>query len=195
MPVCAVPTCSTTHRATDKTLYRFPKDINYARLWIRCCMRRDSFNTKTAFICSLHFADEAYQRDINHDVLGFSSKKNLRKDAVPTLLLPSLRMFSNEMIEAHKYSLFMDEIPTLSPSSFSKNFRLDFFSCPRINKGRVKLHQSYMKNRSSTISLDNPPDTPYYISNGKEDIVVECVQNTEVPSSVPKEKSSNEEKM
>lgn len=178
MPVCAVPTCATTHITTDKTLYRFPKDINYARIWVRCCMKKEYFNTKTAYICSLHFADEAYQRDINHDMLGYSSKKNLRKDAIPTLQLPSLRMFRKSTMESHSSdSLPMDVLPSLSPKNFLKNIEFDFLACPRVKKTRVKCCYSYMKYRTKSISVNDTAEAPVNNESKpteKNDIIVEC---------------------
>lgn len=181
MPVCAVPTCATTHRAVDKTLYKFPKDTNYARIWVRCCMKKDSFNTKSAFICSLHFSDEAYQRDINHDILGYSSKRNLRKDAVPTLQLPSLRMLRKNSIESLKsegVSLLLDAIPSLSPKSSIKDTELDMFSCPRIHKFHVKFYHS-MKYRTNSISSVHCSDTSFDSSAQKDDVSAECALEKE----------------
>lgn len=180
MPVCAVPTCATTHRAVDKTLYRFPKDTNYARIWVRCCMKKDSFNTKSAFICSLHFSDEAYQRDINHDILGYSSKRNLRKDAVPTLQLPSLRMLRKNSIESLKsegVSMLLDAIPSLCPKSSIKDTELDIFSCSRIHKFNVKLYNS-MKYRTKSISSVRS-DTSFDFAEQKDNVSAECALEKE----------------
>lgn len=190
MPVCAVPTCATTHRAVDKTLYRFPKNAKYARIWVRCCMKKDSFNTKNAFICSSHFADEAYQRDISHDVLGYSSKKTLRKDAIPTLQLPSLRMFCENNVETEDSSLLVNVIPILSPKSFLKNIQFNFFNYSRINKNRTKFHHTNGKCCSNSAPPDNSPVTNLDLLS--EDVCVDyklTLDKNEHKSKQPKSES------
>lgn len=170
MPVCAVPTCATTHRATDKTLFKFPKDANYARIWARCCLKKDSFTTKSAYICSLHFADDAYKRDINHDVLGCQAKRNLRKDAVPTLLLPSLGMLkknSFESLGSEDVPMLIDSISSVSPKCCTDDIKLNLFNCTRIHKFHVKFHHPYMKYRLNAISSHNCSDTSSVCSKQK----------------------------
>lgn len=181
MPICAVSTCTTTHRTADKnvTMYKFPKDYNYARIWVRSCMKKDSFNTKSAFICSLHFSAEAYQRDINHDLLGLASKRTLRKDAVPTLQLPSMGMLRKNSVETFKtenvtsyykaekggypeegISLLIDLMPGLSPKSFLyPKTSFDFFCCSRKNKCRTKLYTMKMKAPAETARIIHSSDS------------------------------------
>lgn len=204
MPICAVPMCASTHRSAGKsvTLYRFPKDSNYARIWVRCCLKKDTFNTKSAYICSLHFAAEAFQRDINHDLLGFSSKKNLRKDAVPTLQLPSLGMLRKNTMEILRTEdltsyynsekggypedgvKLLDLMPELSPKSFlTRKISSDFFHSSRKIKRRSKSLTMYMNSSESTaVQMSD--------SSENRDTDTECISESTSNS----ELKSNEER-
>lgn len=92
MPQCAVVTCCNSHRKTKgKSIryHRFPSDATTRAQWIRACGKQ-SFNTLTARICSRHFSEKSYERDVQHELLGLPSRSRLRKGAVPNLFVPGI---------------------------------------------------------------------------------------------------------
>lgn len=91
MPQCAVITCSNSHRKTKGAsvrYHRFPSDMATRAQWVRVC-GKTSFNTSTARICSRHFTDKSYERDVQHELLGLPARSRLKKGAVPILHLPN----------------------------------------------------------------------------------------------------------
>ncbi|XP_055387879.1 uncharacterized protein LOC129616308 isoform X2 [Condylostylus longicornis] len=102
MVICAVFNCNSN---SDKKLkrnmndssfketkfFRFPKNKEIAKIWIQKCGRKDKFNIQSSYICSKHFVQEHYRRNLQHELLNYSPKnsKKLKDDAVPTENLPS----------------------------------------------------------------------------------------------------------
>jgi hypothetical protein len=64
--------------------HRFPKDPIIRKKWIDACMRKDSFNPDSSCVCSNHFVDEDYDRDLRNELLGLPQKRKLKKEAVPS---------------------------------------------------------------------------------------------------------------
>lgn len=90
---CAVRHCinSNQMKSFNKEImfHRFPKDKGILEKWIQLCGR--TFNCKTSHICSIHFTKNDYTFDaIINDFLssyGFSSRKQLKRTAVPSQFL------------------------------------------------------------------------------------------------------------
>ncbi|XP_055372764.1 uncharacterized protein LOC129606452 [Condylostylus longicornis] len=96
MVICAVFNCNSN---SDKKLkrnmndssfkqtkfFRFPKNKEIAKIWIQKCGRKDKFNIQSSYICSKHFVQEHYRRNLQHELLNYSPKnsKKLKDDAVP----------------------------------------------------------------------------------------------------------------
>lgn len=90
MPQCAVISCNNTHRKTkggSVRYHRFPGDAGTRARWVRACGRH-VHNCSTARVCSRHFSDESYERDVQHELLGLPTRCRLRKGAVPDANLP-----------------------------------------------------------------------------------------------------------
>lgn len=70
--------------------FRFPKNPSYAKIWMQKCSRKDKFNIKNSFICSKHFTNIHYIRNLQHELLNYSPKnsKKLKPDAIPSENLP-----------------------------------------------------------------------------------------------------------
>jgi hypothetical protein len=47
-------------------------------------MRKYSFNPDSSCVCSNHFVDEDYDRDLRNELLGLPQKRKLKKEAVPS---------------------------------------------------------------------------------------------------------------
>ncbi|KAK0089888.1 hypothetical protein PV325_004911 [Microctonus aethiopoides] len=97
MPQCAVATCRNSHRRTRGRrirYHRFPQIPEVRARWVRACGRAPlsngdiPFNIQTARICSLHFTNDSYEKDMEHLVLGLPVRSRLRRGAVPTIGVP-----------------------------------------------------------------------------------------------------------
>lgn len=91
---CAVAVCNNCivkTRLSDgqcKIVYhRFPKDEQICKQWIQKCKRNDKFNYRTSSICSDHFTEDDYQRDLKAELLKLQPNKKLNPFAVPSLNL------------------------------------------------------------------------------------------------------------
>src|SRR6218665_2540380 len=90
---CAVASCKNTWRTgATKSLsfHKFPKDDRLVKVWISRCCRKDPFNARTSVICSEHFEDDQFIRDLKKELLGDAVKARhiLKDDAVPVRKLP-----------------------------------------------------------------------------------------------------------
>lgn len=78
--VCAVASCKNNQLALKKkgsnlTFHYFPKGNDFVsstmrKEWVHRCKRTDKFNADTATICSDHFTDGDYERDLQHELLS-----------------------------------------------------------------------------------------------------------------------------
>lgn len=92
MPGCAVVGCKSHNSNTKGTgviLHIFPRNSNIQNVWVTKCRRKDKINISNARICSLHFIDSDYVRDLQSELLGTQRKRVLKQDAVPSINLPS----------------------------------------------------------------------------------------------------------
>ena len=81
---CAVAICRSP---LDAIYHRFPKDLNLQKVWVQACKREGKIPVATARVCSSHFKEEDYQRDIQHELLNLPLRRLLKDNAVPTLNL------------------------------------------------------------------------------------------------------------
>ena len=87
-PVCAVAVCKAPY-PSGVSLHRFPKDKDRQKAWMVACHRKDKFNPDTSRICSRHFKDDDFERNLQAELLDRQQKVKLKKTAVPSqLLLP-----------------------------------------------------------------------------------------------------------
>ncbi|XP_030766331.1 uncharacterized protein LOC115890293 [Sitophilus oryzae] len=95
---CAVFSCNNSAFATKRSkldiiYHNFPKaknpvSKNTLKEWVLRCRRADNFNPANSSICSIHFKDTDYDRDLRNELLGLPVRKLLKKSAIPTLNLP-----------------------------------------------------------------------------------------------------------
>ena len=89
---CAVFGCSSNYRQKGSTTFhRFPKDVELNKRWIHLCNRQDPINAKNALICSLHFKESDFERNLKYELLKKPVPNHLvqlKKGSVPTLHLP-----------------------------------------------------------------------------------------------------------
>ena len=72
-------------------LHAFPKDKEMQMKWTQACRRADPFKIEHSRVCSLHFLPEAYERDLQNELLNLPPRKKLKKDAIPSINLPIRR--------------------------------------------------------------------------------------------------------
>lgn len=89
MSSCAIATCKNYKKKTPDILFhRFPANDHYKKLWIEKCKRKDAFRPHCSRICSAHFTEEDYERDLKNELLGLPCRKVLTDTAVPSKNLP-----------------------------------------------------------------------------------------------------------
>ncbi|XP_060536159.1 THAP domain-containing protein 1-like [Cylas formicarius] len=66
------------------TFHSFPKSVVTCKKWVQLCNRNDKFNIAYSRICSEHFLDVDFKRDLRNELLGLPIKKRLKQDAVPS---------------------------------------------------------------------------------------------------------------
>ena len=81
---CSVAICPSPK---DATYHTFPKDRELQKLWIIACKREGTINVRHARICSQHFNENDYERDLQHELLNLPQRKRLKANAVPTIML------------------------------------------------------------------------------------------------------------
>ncbi len=92
--VCAVAQCRGPYKAVD-SFHKMPKDKDLQREWISACKRKDEMNLNRAEVCSRHFTDEDFDRDLRSELLYGKKRRRLKPSAIPTLALhPSLSPLS-----------------------------------------------------------------------------------------------------
>ncbi|KAK4318382.1 hypothetical protein Pmani_010619 [Petrolisthes manimaculis] len=72
--------------------HEFPKDEEVQCKWIHLCKRDGEVNPSHARICSRHFEESAYERNIKYELLGLpvpSNQRRLNSGALPTLHMPT----------------------------------------------------------------------------------------------------------
>ncbi|XP_065206127.1 zinc finger protein 62 homolog [Planococcus citri] len=86
---CAVSTCRNHNPRTrifDKSVkyYQFPKVPEIRAKWIAVCQRVDHFPADNSYICSEHFTQNDFHRDLKAELMNLPPKRNLVSDAIPT---------------------------------------------------------------------------------------------------------------
>ena len=89
---CAVAGCSNWRNkpGLEKTIsfHRFPKDESLCKAWIVRCARKDKINLSNATVCSEHFDESCFVRDLRNELLSLPTRRILHEHALPTRRLP-----------------------------------------------------------------------------------------------------------
>ncbi|XP_046427693.1 uncharacterized protein LOC124183344 isoform X4 [Neodiprion fabricii] len=145
MPQCAVATCRNSHRRTRGRrirYHRFPQLPEVRSRWVRACGRvplsngNAPFNIQTARICSLHFTNESYEKDVEHMVLGLPARSRLRRGAVPTVCVPvSVQPVTKMLVEDAKRSLL--KVPPPQPKQIRNDRKTPTSTDVPVKEGNV----------------------------------------------------------
>ena len=79
---CAVPSCKNisvnTGGGKRVSYFSFPKDERLKHIWIRKCNGKTSDNYDEEYICSDHFREDDFERDLRGELLNMPIKKKLK---------------------------------------------------------------------------------------------------------------------
>lgn len=92
MPTCSVAECKNTNITTKGSAVKYhvlPKDNDLKNVWLDRCKIGDHVNTMNVRVCSAHFTDDDYKRDMEHELLGLPPRRLLKPIVIPTRNLPS----------------------------------------------------------------------------------------------------------
>ena len=89
---CYVAGCDSIYgKKANVLLHVFPKDEELRRKWINLCARKGTITPATPKICSRHFDQAMYERNLKYELLALpvpNQQKRLKPGALPTLYLP-----------------------------------------------------------------------------------------------------------
>ncbi len=85
--VCGVADCPNP-KGTEISYHRVPKKADVKAKWIVACKRAGSVNWNSALVCSTHFTEEDFVRDLRNELLGLPLWRMLKEGAVPSRQLP-----------------------------------------------------------------------------------------------------------
>ena len=130
---CCVPGCKSGYRSvssddTKPALFRFPKDEELLKKWIRAIPRKDWKPTNASRICEKHFHQD--------DLTMFSSdRRNDRKNARKTLTLRSLR------VKPDAFPQLFPNLPAYLSSKPSTSRSCNSTSAARIDNVNSRIQQ------------------------------------------------------
>ncbi|CAG0920684.1 unnamed protein product [Notodromas monacha] len=89
MPSCAVAGCrnrSSNTASSGVSEHRFPRDPAVRQVWADFCKRSEDFEpSRTAILCSAHFVQDCFERDLCAELTGYKRVRKLKPGAVPTI--------------------------------------------------------------------------------------------------------------
>ncbi|KAG8222102.1 hypothetical protein J437_LFUL000865, partial [Ladona fulva] len=89
---CSVAVCSNSFYKTKGlegsssiSYFRFPSDSRLRKIWIEACKRKDDWNPNNAFICSIHFTEDDFERNLMVEMNFARKKRTLKPGRISTL--------------------------------------------------------------------------------------------------------------
>ncbi|XP_050514652.1 uncharacterized protein LOC126889942 isoform X1 [Diabrotica virgifera virgifera] len=181
MPQCAVVGCNSTHRKTKGgsiRYHRFPGDSKTRASWIQACGKHLN-NCATARICSRHFDDESYERDVQHEILGLPSRCRLKKGAVPVKNLPTDFLKEEEVEEsAIAVLLAVGLVPAVQPEKISGGLPED------LNK--MQIMESVVE------GCNVQPSSPGHAEERDQEVINKNDSSLDEPDKKPRSDNENE---
>ncbi|XP_072387136.1 THAP domain-containing protein 2-like [Diabrotica undecimpunctata] len=114
---CSALNCTQRQKTgTDISFHGFPKDSSLQKKWI-IAIRRENFKpTKSSKICSKHFTADSFITS------GWSSKKQLKKDAVPSIFdFPNILI---KQVKTRKFSVKRETVSDKTTCSKRENIHI-----------------------------------------------------------------------
>lgn len=93
---CSVAVCSNSFYKTKGlegsssiSYFRIPSDPRLRKIWVEACKRKDDWNPNNGFICSIHFDEEDFERNLMAEMNFAKKKRKLKPGSIPKkFLLP-----------------------------------------------------------------------------------------------------------
>lgn len=155
MPQCFVSNCSNYYgktRGKVKVMYHiFPTKSELVAKWsVLCGYKKDFRPPIYARVCSEHFSNNCYQRDLQHELLGLPLRKKLKPDAVPNRNLPNqINTIQKKIKPVHVVNKKMTQSSSISIISGNKPNNHIIPKCQKTGK-TAKNYLEYFKNRNNT---------------------------------------------
>ncbi|XP_066148952.1 putative leucine-rich repeat-containing protein DDB_G0290503 isoform X2 [Euwallacea fornicatus] len=121
MPQCYVESCGNYYektRGSKAIIYHMlPADPVMALKWVRACGKKEQKLPYYARVCSEHFSDKCYQRDLQHELLGLPLRRKLKAGAVPDKNLHKHKSKSTGGIATKVATQLKKKLPSASNST------------------------------------------------------------------------------
>lgn len=93
MPQCLVKTCGNYYgktRGTGSVIYHMlPTSPSLHEKWVELCTAKKNMKVNAHVrVCSDHFSESCYRRDLQHELLGLPPRRRLKPGALPDRNLP-----------------------------------------------------------------------------------------------------------
>ena len=81
---CTVGACTNSRAKAKKSgnygisFYGFPKDKKLREIWVQRCGRGGKWNPDSCHVCSKHFTEEDYERNLQAELLNLPAKRKLK---------------------------------------------------------------------------------------------------------------------
>lgn len=127
---CCVKECKSVFgKENEISFHRFPKEPKVLKQWIDFCNFDQTFVVKNKRVCSIHFCNDDYIRDLKGELLNLPTKKNLKKTAFPVKLIvdicnenvspPAVDIFTQHMNQFVTDGLSTEKSPPGDDSNLS----------------------------------------------------------------------------
>ena len=115
------PGCSNREKQNDISFHRLPiNDSTTLQKWLNNMKLKKRPNLKYSRLCSKHFTEDCYERDLKSELLGIKKQVKLKRDAVPTLFDFS----SYDMLTGKKFKTKQNN-PKMSGTSKARQMRIE----------------------------------------------------------------------
>ena len=88
---CLAINCTNSHRKGKPLpkgirIHNIPKDPGLRKRWHTAIKRKDPPITNKSGVCSEHFVESDYERDLKAELMGTPNRMRLKSDAVPSVI-------------------------------------------------------------------------------------------------------------
>lgn len=154
MPQCLVKTCGNYYgktRSGNKVIYHMlPSNPQLQSKWVELCTNKKNVKVNGyARVCSEHFSENSYQRDLQHELLGLPLRRKLKPDALPERNLPP-KVLANLNQDERNF-----KIPMRSSIRIAKKKSLEFANSEKLKfMSKLSLRNVTLPTYNFALSLD-----------------------------------------
>ena len=85
-----MPSCFAVNCTSRNANHRLPSDNSKRKIWLNKIRRETrGLDLEKARLCSKHFSNDMFERDLKAELMGTIPKKILKANAIPNINLPS----------------------------------------------------------------------------------------------------------